>query len=190
MNCYSYFPSLVYRDEKPEWLYPLKKYVSEYSGEVSEQNSFFQTADISESPELNDFARYILEESNKILCEQGYDVDRYNLKVNIWAQDAYRGSSTNIHVHKNSFLCGWMFLDRPEKGSYPIYYDPRVRKSMSSPDSFVSESLTESSETCHFNNVGPGTVLISSSWLEHSLSVNNDDLPTTCLHFIVSGEYK
>ena len=110
-------------------------------------------------------------------------------KNDIWIRAAYH-SWVDLPLPCNSNVCGWMFLDRPEKGSYPIYYDPRVRKSMSSPDSFVSESLTESSETCHFNNVGPGTVLISSSWLEHSLSANNDDLPTTCLHFIVSGAYK
>jgi hypothetical protein len=29
---------------------------------------------------------------------------------------------------------------------------------------------------------------MSSSWLQHELTENKNDLPTTCLHFIVSGE--
>ena len=190
MNTFSYFPTLVYRDEKPEWLYSLKKYVSEYSGEVLEQGSFVQTADISNVPELNTFKKYLLEQSTKILSEQGYVVEKYSLKVNVWAQDVYKGAKTNVHTHKNSQLCGWMFLDSPHNGSYPVYYDPRVRKSMVELESFCNEEVTESTDSIHFSGIQPGTVLISSSWLQHELTENKNDLPTTCLHFVVSCEDK
>jgi len=191
MNSFSYFPTLVYRDEKPEWLYALKKYVSEYSGEVLEQGSFIQTADISGAPELSTFKKYLLEQSTKILSEQGYAVEKYTLKVSVWAQDVYKGDKTNVHTHKNSQLCGWMFLDTPPaNSSYPVYHDPRVRKSMVELESAHSSDVTESTGSIHFSGICPGTVLISSSWLEHELTENRNELPTTCLHFIVSGEIK
>lgn len=190
MNSFSYFPTLVYRDEKPEWLHALKKYVSEYDGPVFEQGPLIQTSDISGEEDLSFLKEYLLEEAKNILKNQGYCVDKYTLSVSIWAQDCYKGGRTNIHTHKNSQLCGWVFLDVNVGSSYPVYYDPRVRKSMVELDHALCEEIKEATDVISFNNIVPGTVLMSSSWLQHELTENKNDLPTTCLHFIVSGEIK
>jgi hypothetical protein len=186
MQSFAYFPTLVYRDEKPEWLYKFKKYLNEYSGPLLEQSSFVQTHDISGAPELAPFVEYLACKAGEILRQEGYAVDRYKPTVCVWGQDVYKGAGTNVHTHKNSQLSGWMFLDVPRGGSFPIYYDPRVRKPLLELEYEATSDINVATPSIHFSNINPGTILIASSWLEHELTRNSNDLPTTCLHFTVS----
>ena len=114
-------------------------------------------------------------------------MDKYELYVSgLWGQDVKCNGSTNVHVHKNSQICGWMFLETPENGSYPIYHEPRMNKQMIELDYVPNTEVSNSSSYVHFNNVKPGTILMTNSWMQHQLTPNYAQSETKSIHFIIS----
>jgi uncharacterized protein (TIGR02466 family) len=187
MDAFAYFPSIVYRDERPEWVDYTKQVVQKYYDAVPQEGGMLQTNQMAGDLDLKFLVDYLLESSIDILRSQGYDVDKYEFSVSaLWGQDVKCNGSTNVHVHKNSQICGWFFLETPEGGSFPVYYDPRIQKQMVELDFVQGPELTNASSSVHFNNLKPGTVLMANSWLQHQLTQNVSQAETKSVHFIVS----
>lgn len=199
MQAYEYFPSIVYRDEHPDWVEHLKQ-VTQKHYTWMEQNRpehekdwpLLQTGSMQQDPEIKFLCDYLLSSSVEILRGQGYSVDRYDFYVEgLWGQDVKCHGATNMHIHKNSQICGWIFLETPEGGSYPIYEDPRLMsKRMIELDYQQGEAITNATSYVHFNNVQPGTVLFANSWLAHQLTHSASDQQTKTIHFVVSSKIK
>jgi len=188
MEGFAYFPSIVYRDERPDLVQKVLPTCIQHLEQVHGiQSSLRQSEHLGNHPMLQELVNYLLSSTIDLLKSQGYAVERYNFYLSgLWAQEVNRGPGTNVHVHKNSQMCGWFFLETPQGGTYPIYHDTRINKSMIELD-FVQESeITNATNTIHFNNMVPGTVMFSNSWLQHQLTGSNVDSPTRCIHFIVS----
>ena len=187
MEAFAYFPSIVYRDERPEWVDYTKQVVQKYYDAAPQEGGILQTNQMSNDPELKFLVDYFLESSIDILRSQGYDVDKYEFSVSaLWGQDVKCNGGTNVHVHKNSQICGWFFLETPEGGSFPVYYDPRIQKQMIELDFAQSQEVTNATSAVHFNNLKPGTVMMANSWLQHQLTQNVSQAETKSVHFIVS----
>lgn len=187
MERYEYFPSLIYRDERPDWVGYTLQVVEKYYAAVASVGVVDQTDHMANDPNLKFLVDYLVLASDTILREQGYDVDKYELYVSgLWGQDVKCNGSTNVHVHKNSQICGWFFLETPEKGAYPVYHEPRINKQMVELDYVQGPELVNASSHVHFNNVKPGTILMSNSWMQHQLTQNNSQEQTKSVHFIVS----
>jgi uncharacterized protein (TIGR02466 family) len=187
MDAFAYFPSIVYRDERPEWVDYTKQVVQKHYDAAPQDGVLLQTNQMASDPDLKFLVDYLLESSIDILRSQGYDVDKYEFSVSaLWGQDVKCNGSTNVHVHKNSQICGWFFLETPEGGSFPVYYDPRIQKQMIELDFVQGPELTNASSAIHFNNLKPGTVLMANSWLQHQLTQNISQAETKSVHFTVS----
>ena len=146
-----------------------------------------QSAPLAHEPLLREVADYLLINAVDILRGQGYAVDKYDFYLSgLWAQETGKGAGTNVHVHKNSQICGWFFLETPEGGAYPVYHDTRMNKSMVELDFVQENEITNATNVIYFNNVVPGSVLFSNSWMQHQLIGGASENPTRCLHFIVS----
>jgi uncharacterized protein (TIGR02466 family) len=146
-----------------------------------------QSAPLMHDPAFREVADYLLVSSVDILRGQGYAVDRYDFYLQgLWVQEVTKGAGTNVHVHKNSQICGWFFLETPESGAYPIYHDTRKNKEMVELDFIQGSDITNATNMIHFNNMQPGSVLFSNSWMQHQLMGNMSEQPTRCIHFIVS----
>jgi uncharacterized protein (TIGR02466 family) len=187
MDRYDYFPSSVYREEYPDWVEYTRQVVQKYYDNAQSNSMLDQTGHMANDPDLKFLVDYLILASDTILREQGYDMDKYELYVSgLWGQDVKCAGGTNVHVHKNSQLCGWFFLETPEGGSYPVYHDPRMNKPMIELDYVQGAELTNASAYVHFNNVKPGTILLSNSWIQHQLTQNNAKSETKSVHFIIS----
>jgi hypothetical protein len=190
MEGFSYFPATVYRDERFDLvdssLRVLAKYLNKLPGEQLEL-PIVQTEHLGNDPEIQDLINYLLVSSVDILRGQGYAVDKYDFYFSgMWGQEVKKGNATNVHVHKNSQICGWFFLDVPENGAYPIYYDTRANKGMIELDFVQGDEITNATSSINFNNVKAGTVMFGNSWMQHQLLSGTSELPTRCIHFIVS----
>jgi len=187
MDAYTYFPSAIYREEHPDWVGYTLQVAQKYYAAAQNGNVMAQTDHMANDPDLKFLVDYLVLASNTILRDQGYDVDKYELYVSgLWGQDVKCNGSTNVHIHKNSQICGWFFLETPEGGSYPVYHDPRMNKQMIELDYVQGTELTNASSTVHFNNVQPGTILMANSWMQHQLTPNMAQTETKSIHFIVS----
>jgi hypothetical protein len=146
-----------------------------------------QSAHLAHDPAFREVADYLLLSVVDLLRGQGYAVDKYDFYLSgLWAQEVNRGGGTNVHVHKNSQMCGWFFLETPQGGAYPIYHDTRMNKSMIELDFMQGEEVSNATNNIHFNNMVPGSVMFANSWMQHQLTGSNADTPTRCIHFIVS----
>jgi uncharacterized protein (TIGR02466 family) len=187
MDRFEYFPSCVYRDEQPEWIDYTRQVVQKYYDKIPSNGVLDQTDHMANDPDLKFLVNYLVLASDTILREQGYDMDKYELYVSgLWGQDVKCNGSTNVHVHKNSQICGWFFLDTPEGGAYPVYHEPRMNKPMVELDYVRGKELVNASSEVHFNNIKPGTVLMANSWMQHQLTQNNSQAQTKSIHFVVS----
>jgi uncharacterized protein (TIGR02466 family) len=187
MQAYEYFPSVVYREEHPDWVGYTLQVAQKYYAAAQNGGVVAQTDHMANDPDLKFLVDYLVLASTTILRDQGYDMDKYELYVSgLWGQDVKCNGGTDVHIHKNSQICGWFFLETPKDGSYPIYHDPRMNKKMIELDSVHSPELTNASSYVHFNNVKPGTVLMANSWIQHQLTQNMAQAETKSIHFIVS----
>lgn len=187
MDAYAYFSCNVYREEHPDWVGYTRQVTQKYYDAMQGSVPFIQTEFMANDPDLKFLVDYLVQASDAILRDQGYDMDKYELFVSgLWGQSVQCQAGTNVHVHKNSQICGWFFLETPEGGAYPVYHDPRMNKQMVELDYVQGPELTNASSYVHFNNVKPGTILMANSWMQHQLTQNTSQEQTKSIHFIVS----
>ena len=189
MQGFAYFPAIVYRDERPDLIEEILPVCMTALDKVRNDASWalIQSEHLGSDIRIQKLMQYLLCSSVDILKTQGYITAKYDFYFQgLWAQELQRGAGTNVHVHKHSQLCGWFFLETPEGGSYPVFYDTRTNKQMIELDFAPSDEVTNATPTIHFNNIVPGTVLLANSWMQHQLTPNMTDKPTKSIHFIVS----
>jgi len=188
MEGFAYFPAIVYRDERPDLVEKTLPICIQYLNQVRKPEwPMCQSANLGNDLALQEVANYILLSAVGLLKDQGYVVEKYDFYLQgLWAQEINRGGGTNVHIHKNSQMCGWFFLETPQGGSYPIYHDTRMNKPMTELDFVQGEEVSNATNTIHFNNMVPGSVMFANSWMQHQLTGSNADTPTRCIHFIVS----
>lgn len=188
MEGFAYFPAIVYRDERPEFIAEVLPACMNALDKVRHSTwALLQSEHLGSDSRVQNLANYLLWSSVDILRGQGYAVEKYDFYFQgLWAQELQKGAGTNVHVHKNSQICGWFFLETPQDGAYPVYYDTRIDKRMVELDYAHGGEVTNATGSIHFNNVMPGTVMFSNSWMQHQLTGSNADAPTRCIHFIVA----
>jgi uncharacterized protein (TIGR02466 family) len=188
MEGFAYFPAIVYRDERPDLIERALPTCLEHLDRVRDQSSLMcQSAFLAHEPALRELSDYLLVSAVEVLRGQGYAVERYDFHISgLWAQEVKKGAGTNVHVHKNSQIAGWFFLEVPENGAYPIYHDTRTNKAMVELDFVQGEEVANATSTINFNNMQSGSVLFANSWMQHQLVGGSSDDPTRCIHFIIS----
>lgn len=191
LQAFAYFPAMVYRDEHPEWVGYLKEATSRYYTGLPKNEPLCQTHSMIQDKAFKFLSDYLVMSSTEILRTQGYAVDNYDLYVSqLWGQDVNCHGGTNVHVHKNSQISGWLFLETPEGGAYPVYHDPRMNKAMIELDFHQSENVEVATTAVHFRNIQPGTVLFANSWMPHELVQSHAAATTKSIHFMVSHKDK
>lgn len=187
MEGFAYFPTIVYKDERPDFLKTVLPLALEYLQKVQQQNfNLVQSNHMGADVRTQELSNYLLLNSTQILQDQGYETNKYDFYISgLWAQEIKYGYGTNVHVHKNSQICGWYFLEVPEGSTYPAYYDVRMNKSMIELD-FIGNETKHGNSVVHFKNIKAGTVMFGNSWMFHQLTGGTTEVPTRCIHFIVS----
>lgn len=191
MDVYPYFASPIYREERPEWIKRTldctKKYYEQTKEFLPESSVVKQTGHMANDPDLRYLSAYFRDKAISILKDQGYFTDEYEFYLSgMWGQEFECTGTNLLHVHSNSQISGFYFLETPEGGSYPVFDDPRPGKVMSNLPFVPSESITIATPQIHFNNVMPGTMMFFNSWLPHMITPNGSLQPTKFLHFILS----
>ena len=186
MEAYAYFSSPIYREERPEWVEETLKHTQKYY-EGMQPAVVKQTGHMANDPDLGYLASYFRDKGVSVLKEQGYLTDEYEFYVSgMWGQEFACTGSNIMHVHGDSQISGFYFLEMPEGGSYPIFDDPRPGKRMADLWAQSSNQVTMATPQVHFNNVQAGTMMLFNSWLPHMITPNQSNNPTKFIHFILS----
>jgi len=186
MESFLYFSSPIYREERPEWVQETLKHTQKYYEQVG-CSVVKQTVPMTKDPDLEYLASYFRDKGVSILKDQGFLTDEYEFYLSgMWGQEFACTGSNIMHVHGDSQISGFYFLDVPEGGSYPMFDDPRQSKRMSDLLSAPSDQVTMATPQIHFNNVREGTLMMFNSWLPHMITPNQSNNPTKFVHFILS----
>tara|TARA_R100000908_G_C3748642_1_gene143525 strand:- start:1008 stop:1586 length:579 start_codon:yes stop_codon:yes gene_type:complete len=186
MEAYSYFSSLIYREERINWVDKTLKHTQKYYDQI-QPSLVKQTEHMANDPDLGYLTSYFRDKGVSILKDQGYLTDEYDFYVSgMWGQEFACTGSNIMHVHSDSQISGFYFLEVPEGGSYPIFDDPRSGKRMADLWAAPSDQVTMATPQIYFDNVQAGTMMLFNSWLPHMITPNQSNNPTKFIHFMLS----
>ena len=88
MQGFAYFPTIVYREERPELASKVKEFCLQQLQALEVDCVVKQSASLVLAPDLNELKTYLVREAGNILYSQGYDTSKYELYVSdLWAQE-------------------------------------------------------------------------------------------------------
>tara|TARA_R110000787_G_scaffold280713_1_gene391589 strand:- start:1371 stop:1964 length:594 start_codon:yes stop_codon:yes gene_type:complete len=188
MEIFSYFASPIYREERPDWVEKTiehsEKHYLEIKQQMGDHAPVLQTGSMTKDPDLLFLTSYFRDKGVSILKEQGYLTDEYEFFVaGMWGQEFACTGSNVLHVHADSQISGFYFLECPEGGSYPVFDDPRAGKKMTDLMTNQSNEVHVATPLIHFNNLLPGTLMLFNSWLPHMITKNQSEEKTKFVHF-------
>lgn len=179
-----------YIDKNKDWNKKLLlKRNKKFSKDVKDFGFVYHSDTILNDTRLKDFLDLIMFVSSDILNNQGYDLTNYNLCLNnLWAQKASNsgGSYHNSHVHQDSHISGFYFLECSENTSFPVFHDPRVMKKLIDLPEKNEDNITEASNTIHYN-INPGLFIFFPSYLMHEFTTNYGIDNFKFLHFSIQA---
>jgi len=190
MNEFHYFPTAIYREEKPEWVEHVLKHAEKFYAQQKIEHKrcgieipVIQTTCMRHDPELFFLSDYFAKVAKDILEKQGYFLNNVDLFTSgMWAQEILFNGMHEPHTHANTQMCGMLFLTTPENGAFPIFSDPRPGKLMTD-FMMVDNSVKVGTPKIYFNNVVPGTFMFFNAWVPHQLTINTSQQSTKFVHF-------
>jgi len=186
------FPCPIYVIERPDFL-DMVNTVSEEalvaSRKTHDLNDIYPVY-MSEAYEndarIAEFSEFVAATAWNILNEQGYAMhDKLTLIAPMWAQEHYKHSSMEAHVHgQGAQIVGFYFLETPENCSRVVFHDPRAGKVQIDLQERDMGAATIASQMINFEPK-PGMLIFANSWLMHSFTRHAAEEPIKFVHFNV-----
>lgn len=197
MEPWLYFCTTVYNFFLKEYIEDTNKIVDEYlhrtslDGPLNIVYPAYQTTNFQNDIRISKLHTEIIKKCDLILQNLGYNTSNQELFfVEFWAQQHFKGSGHDRHIHANTILTGFYFLDCPENGCRLVIHDPRPAKEFSNflPETNIS-NITHATSTVNFKPES-GQLIILNSFIPHGFTRNENDLPSKFIHFTVTSKYK
>jgi uncharacterized protein (TIGR02466 family) len=201
---YSCFSSVIYSIDKPEMVNHVNIICDKYINEAKKNNKntieerekildkkiedfgmSHASSSLSNDPNLKELQDFICSTSWDILNDIGYNLKDYVLLLNdLWVQEFSMkgGGHHDGHIHSNRHISGFYFLKCSDKTSFPVFYDPRILKSMIQLPLKDEKDNSFASEKIHVKP-RPGLMVFFPSFLEHQFTVDNGIEPFRFIHF-------
>jgi uncharacterized protein (TIGR02466 family) len=189
------FSSPVYIFYKQEFLNSVKKVSEEnlkkISGRVDDIYPVEMTSNFFDDIRISEFVHFVGSTAWDILDDQGYDMKQYSVFFSeMWTQKHYKHSLMEPHIHGfGSQLVGFYFLEVPKKSSKLVFHDPRSGKVQNNLLEKDTNVASHGSIAINFNPE-PGMLVLSNSWLPHSLSRHPSKEPIKFVHFNLMADLK
>ena len=136
----SYFPTVIWSEEKPEFVKSLNKASNKYISDARKREKEFikkhgdfgrsyHSTPLTADNDFLDFRNYIGQKSWEYLDHQGYDMSKYTTMFSeLWVQEFAKkgGGHHSAHIHWNQHVSGFYFLKCSDKTSYPVFHEPKT----------------------------------------------------------------
>lgn len=190
MSC---FATTAYNMEIPNFLSTVLPVANEYLSKVTNcsLDEAIQTENFVNDERLKDFIWIISQAAWEILNRQGYAMDNFTtITHEMWCQNYLKYSGMEQHIHSTGCqISGFYFLECPKDPPKIVVYDPRPAKVYASLPEKNTNNMTNASQAVHFIP-SPGQLILTNSWLPHSINKNLSDEPFKFIHFNISAVYK
>ena len=194
------FASPVYWISKPEYLKTTIKVADEYLSEAKNSRPKDDLMDklypvvmsnsFHEDKRVSALAQYIGETSWRILHEQGYAMENYELFfMDFWAQEHHMRSANEEHVHGfGAQITGFYILEAPEDCSRISIFDPRpAKRQINLPERDMS-MVTYASHAANYVPQ-PGNLYFLNTWIPHGFTRHGSEKPLKFIHFNLGSRW-
>ena len=192
----SYFPTVVWSEEKPEFVKSLNKASNKYISDARKREKEFikkhgdfgrsyHSTPLTADNDFLDFRNYIGQKSWEYLDHQGYDMQQYTTMFSeMWVQEFAKkgGGHHSAHIHWNQHVSGFYFLKCSEKTSYPIFHEPRPGAEMTKLPLKNQSQITMGTNQVHYKP-NPGTMIIFPGYVPHEFAVDAGLDPFRFIHW-------
>ena len=197
----SYFSTVVWSEEKPEFVKSLNKASNKYITDARKREKEFikkhgdfgrsyHSTPLTTDNDFLDFRNYIGQKSWEYLDHQGYDMKQYTTMFSeMWVQEFAKkgGGHHSAHIHWNQHVSGFYFLKCSDKTSHPVFHEPktgaRCTKLKMKPD---LKGVWAGHEQFHMKPK-PGTLIIFPGYLEHEYAVDFGIEPFRFIHWNIQA---
>jgi uncharacterized protein (TIGR02466 family) len=187
---FTYFPTLIYTDKRPEFLDAVREVCDEYvekakaDQDLNEIYPVYMTGSFYDDPRLAEFSQAVGQAAWDVLSGQGYNMNGLNtFFTEMWCQQHYKHSSMEQHVHGyGSQIVGFYFTQTPEDCSRVVFHDPRAGKVMINLPETDMSMATPASSMINFKPE-PGMLIFTNAWLAHSFTRHASTDPIQFIHF-------
>lgn len=186
---FTYFPTLVYTVNRPEFLAPVRAVCDEHIAKAKQKKldeiyPVYMTNSFYDDRRVADFSQAVGQMAWEILAGQGYAMQGLStVFTEMWCQQHYKHSSMEQHVHGfGSQIVGFYFTQTPEDCSRVVFHDPvpgRVMAGLGEADGSVASAA---SRMINFKPE-PGMLIFTNSWLAHSFTRHAAKKPIQFVHF-------
>ena len=125
----SYFPTVIWSEEKPEFVKSLNKASNKYIKDARTREKEFikkhgdfgrsyHSTPLTMDNDFLDFRNYVGQKSWEYLDHQGYDMSKYQTMFSeLWVQEFAKkgGGHHSAHIHWNQHVSGFYFLKCSDK---------------------------------------------------------------------------
>jgi len=196
----SYFPTVIWSEEKPEFVKSLNKASNKYISDARKREKEFikkhgdfgrsyHSTPLTVDNDFLDFRNYIGQKSWEYLDHQGYDMSQYTtLFSELWVQEFAKkgGGHHSAHIHWNQHVSGFYFLKCSDKTSVPVLHDPRPGALMTKLPQKDQSKITFASDTIHYR-VQPGTMVLIPGYTPHQYPVDMGVEPFRFIHWNIQA---
>jgi len=198
----NYFSTLVWSEQKPEFVGSLNKASDKYIKEARKKNKDYikkygdfgtthHSTPLVQDNDFLDFRNYVGQKSWEFLDHHGYDMSLYTtIFSEMWVQEFSKkgGGHHSAHIHWNQHVSGFYFLKCSEKTSHPIFHEPktgaRCTKLKMKPN--ATDIKLAGHELIHYKPQ-PGTLLIVPGYIEHEYAVDHGIEPFRFIHWNITA---
>jgi hypothetical protein len=187
---FTYFPTLIYTINKPEFLEAARAVCDEHiekakaDHDLNEIYPVYMTGNFYGDPRMAELSCFVGQTAWDMLAGQGAAMTGLSTFFSeMWCQQHYKHSSMEQHVHGfGSQIVGFYFTQTPEDCSRVVFHDPRAGKMMSClPEADVTMA-TPSSMMINFKPEA-GMLIFTNAWLAHSFTRQAGEEPIQFIHF-------
>ena len=189
----SYFGSSVYTVDMPEFLgvasTVAKEFLQNNPAEISELYPVKMSGNMFMDERLMGFCQFTADSARKILDNQGYAINLFNMYFSdMWTQEHHKSSGMEQHIHGAGIqMVGFYFLEVPKNSSRVLFHDPNPAKVISGlPEKDVTQ-VTPASTLINYEPKA-GQFIFTNAWLPHSFTKNPSDEPLKFIHFNLGVE--
>ena len=190
---YNYFPSSVYKIDKPEFLESVNEVSNAYlelakinKPDLDEFEFIRMTSHYFSDLRIKDFASYVAQTSWEILQSQGHAMqDKGTFFLEMWSQECYKFASMDQHTHNNNaHINAFYFLNEPKDSSKLVFHDPRAVKVITNLPEQDINVATPASIMVNFEPKA-GMLILTNNYLPHSFSKHKSDEPLKFVHMTI-----
>lgn len=186
------FESPIYVTKKDEWLNEINKTTDKYIKTASLTDNVYHSDDIYLDKKLKKFCKFVLDKSEEVLDEQGFDTKKYKLNFSeMWVQefDGLGKAHHSTHIHSNSHVSGFYFLKCSMNSAFARFHDPRPGAMMTKLYEKDADEFTIASQSVDLK-CEPGTFVFFNSYLPHEYTKDVLGEPFRFIHFNVRADRK